>query len=79
MTKSQKDINITFEEAMEKLDQIVKQLENGDSTLEESMQLFSQGMELSKTSNEIIDSIEHRITLLIKDTNEKPCEIEFEE
>ena len=79
MTKSQINTKISFEEAMASLEKIVKVLEKGDSTLEESMQLFVEGMALSKICSEKIDSIEHRITQLIKDSNGQTHEVEFEE
>ena len=36
----------TFEEAMKRLDVIVHLLEKGDATLEESIQIFEEGLEL---------------------------------
>ena len=38
----------TFEQAIEKLETIVDELEQGDLTLEETLNKFEQGMELSK-------------------------------
>ena len=38
--------NRTIEEAMEALDQIAKRLESNDITLEESFQIYKEGMEL---------------------------------
>lgn len=70
---------MSFEEAMNALEKIVQQLEKGESTLEESMCLFTEGMALSRLCSEKIDSIEHRITQLVKDSQGQIHEVEFEE
>ena len=70
---------MSFEEAMNALEKIVQELEKGDSTLEESMSLFTEGMALSRLCSEKIDSIEHRITQLVKDSQGQIHEVEFEE
>ena len=79
MVKKAQEPEMSFEEAMAELEKIVQRLEKGESTLEESMQLFAQGMALSKICSEKIDSIEHRITQLVKDSQGTIHEVEFEE
>ncbi len=79
MAKSSIQSKMSFEEAMEALENIVQDLEKGESTLEESMQLFTEGMALSKICSEKINSIEHRITQLVKDSQGQVHEVEFEE
>lgn len=61
-----KENDINFEEAMEKLDKIANELETGKLSLEESVTKFEEGMELSKKCNDMLDSAEKRITMLIK-------------
>jgi exodeoxyribonuclease VII small subunit len=79
MAKQPEFSQMTFEEAMAELENTVQALEKGESTLEESMQLFTKGMTLSKICNEKIESIEHRITQLLKDSQNQIHEVEFEE
>lgn len=55
-----------FEETIKELEQIAKELENGDLNLDESVSKFEQGMKLSKTCNEILENAEKRISILIK-------------
>lgn len=55
-----------FEETIKKLELIAKELENGDLNLDESVSKFEQGMKLSKICNEILESAEKRISILIK-------------
>ena len=54
----------TIENGLEKLEQILKDLESGEKTLEESFALYKQGMELVKFCNEKIDRVEKQLILL---------------
>lgn len=62
--------NISFEEAMNKLEQIAKELENDSLTLEESVSKFEEGMKLSKKCSELLENAEKRITILLKNGDE---------
>ncbi len=57
-----------FEEALNELETIVKSLESGEKTLDESIALFEKGITLSKTLNKMIDDAEQKVKMLI--TNE---------
>lgn len=59
--------NISFESAMEELELIVKSLEKGDLNLDESVKQFEKGIKLSKKCNEILESAEKKISILIQD------------
>lgn len=61
---------ISFETAMEELEQIAKVLEKGDLSLDESVKQFEHGMQLSKKCNEILENAERRITVLIQNGEE---------
>lgn len=54
----------SLEELFETLDQVVERLEKEDITLEESFNLYQQGMELLKKCNETIDVVEKKVQLL---------------
>ncbi len=56
---------LTFEESMNKLENLAKDLEKDDLTLDESVKKFEEGMELSKNCKEILDKAERKITILI--------------
>ena len=60
--------DVSFEEAMKLLEDIVKKLEKGDSTLEESLKLFTDGMQLSKICSDKISAIESRISMLVNES-----------
>lgn len=56
--------NQSLEDVFKNLDNVVKQLEGADVSLEESFQLYYKGMELLKTCNEKIDNIEKKLLVL---------------
>ena len=60
MTTSIKD----FESAIAELEQIVKQLEDGDLPLEKSLALFERGVQLSRYCHDQLGAAERRIGLL---------------
>jgi len=59
----------SFEEAMAELEQIVEKLEKGELTLDESLEYFKKGVELSKYCNKRLEEVERQITLLIEGEN----------
>lgn len=61
-----KEKEMSFEETMQKLQEIVQELEKGTLNLEDSVNKFEEGMELSKKCNTILESAEKKINLLIK-------------
>jgi len=63
-------MTITFEENLEKLESIVKSLEEGNTTLNESLKAFEKGIKLSKACQKELDGAEKKVTLLIKDGGE---------
>ena len=56
----------TFEKAMEKLEQIVQDLESGDPSLDGAIKNFEEGIKLSKFCSEKLDEMEKRISVLLK-------------
>ena len=71
-------MTITFEENLEKLESIVKSLEEGSTTLNDSLKAFEKGIKLSKACQKELDGAEKKVTLLIKDGNEITGEKPFE-
>ncbi len=56
----------TFEACMERLEQIVKQLEQGDLPLERSLELFEEGMKISGVCRRQLEEAENKVELLVK-------------
>ncbi len=55
-----------FEEALERLEDIVKKMEAGDMTLEESLKAFEEGIKLARLCSRRLDEAERRVEILLK-------------
>lgn len=55
---------LSIEQAFAKLDAIIEELEQPDSTLEASFQAFEKGMALVKYCNDAIDKVEKKVLVL---------------
>jgi exodeoxyribonuclease VII small subunit len=60
----------SFEEAMDKLEQIVQQLESGDVPLEQAIELFQEGMKLSQMCGQKLEVVERKIEMLVEENGE---------
>ena len=60
-----------FEDAMKRLENIVKSLESGDLSLENSLEIFEEGMKLAGFCSQKLEEAEQKVHLLIKDSNGK--------
>ncbi len=56
----------SFETCLERLEKIVKELENGNLPLERALELFEEGMKLSENCRKQLDSAESRIEQLVR-------------
>ena len=59
--------DIKFEDALQRLEQIVDQLETGDLPLDESLKVFEEGVALARRCATYLEEAEKRIELLTKD------------
>ena len=57
---------LSFEEAMQKIEDIVEKLETGKTSLDEMIELYKQGTELSVYCNKMIDEAEQKIKIISK-------------
>lgn len=57
--------SLSYEQAMSLLEKVVSRLESGDISLDESMKLYRQGMDLAQLCAGQLSGIEHQITQLI--------------
>lgn len=69
--------NKTFEENMQRLEQIVRAMERGDVALEESLKLFQEGTELVRSCGKLLDDAEMQIKKIVSDANGNPTEEAF--
>jgi exodeoxyribonuclease VII small subunit len=67
MMAKNKDNETSFEQDLERLDEIVKRLEEGDLPLEEAVSLFKEGTALSRKCSKKLDEAEARIEMIVED------------
>ena len=66
---------LSFEESLEKLDAIVKEMEGGDLTLKDLMSHYSEGVGLAKNCMGALERAEQTMDLLVKE-NEATGKVE---
>ena len=57
---------VKFETAVEKLEQIVRKLEGGNLTLEESLKAFEEGIGLTRTCEKLLQEAKGKVEKLVK-------------
>ncbi|MCJ7547049.1 MAG: exodeoxyribonuclease VII small subunit [Deltaproteobacteria bacterium] len=68
-----------FEEALKELEEIVNRLEQGEIPLEQALQLFEQGVRLSRLCHTKLDEAQKRVEVLLKDEAGKMTARPFEQ
>ena len=56
-----KEKKMSFEESMQRLEQIVRAMERGDVALDESLKLFQEGTELVRACGKLLDDAELQV------------------
>ena len=69
---------LSFEESMQRLDEIVRLLELGDVPLEASLELFEEGSGLIAQCSKLLDRAEQKVIKLKKGSDGAPVELPFE-
>ena len=64
-----KEKSFNFESAMEELEKIVTQLEEENSSLEKSLELYEKGVKIAEKLRKHLDDAEQRIEVLKKNKN----------
>jgi exodeoxyribonuclease VII small subunit len=59
-----------FETALAKLEELVERMESGEQSLEETLQSFQQGVELTRACQQSLKEAEQRVEQLIKKNGE---------
>lgn len=68
---------MTFEQAMKRLEEIVTQLEAGEAPLDKSMSLFEEGTKLSAFLSKTLDEAEQKVLMIQKQDGQEQ-EIPFD-
>ena len=67
-----------FEKAFQQLEKIVQQLESENLSLDESLQLFEEGIRLSRFCNQKLEEVEKKIETILADAKGQPQVEPFE-
>jgi len=69
---------MTFEEAMKRLEELVERLGEGNLSLDESLKLFEEGMELCKFCHKKLDEAGYKVEKLMEKEGGELCIEGFE-
>ena len=69
--------NASFEQNMQRLEQIVRAMERGDVPLEESLKLFQEGTELVRSCNQLLEKAQLQVKKIMTAPDGSPVEEEF--
>lgn len=70
--------NMTFEKALENLEQTVQQLESGDLPLEKALEVFEKGVSMSRICTRKLEEAEKKVELLLNVSDGKAQTTLFE-
>ncbi|AIF43475.1 exodeoxyribonuclease VII small subunit [Virgibacillus sp. SK37] len=71
---------LSFEEAMKELENIVGKLEEGDVPLEQAIEYYQDGMKLSKLCNDKLKNVQEKMTHIMNEQGDlEPFEIQEDE
>ncbi|MFC7060583.1 exodeoxyribonuclease VII small subunit [Halobacillus seohaensis] len=77
---SEENKDLTFEEAMKELEQLVEKLETGEVPLEKAIEYYQDGMKLSKICNEKLGNVEKQMQQILNEHGEfEPFDVQEEE
>ena len=74
-----KKAELSFEQSLSRLDEIVKHLEKGDLPLNDSLALYEEGTALIRSCSKMLDDAEQKVVKLKKGPDRAPIEQAFEE
>ena len=69
--------NMTFEQQLARLEEIVAALEKGDAPLADSLKLFEEGTKLVSSCTAMLEQAEQKVVKLVKSADETPTEEPF--
>ena len=70
---------MSFEQSLQRLDEIVRHLEKGDLPLSDSLALFEEGTGLLASCSKMLESAEQKVVKLRKGADRQPKELPFED
>ncbi len=71
--------NMTFEQSMQRLEQIVRTLERGEAQLDDSLKLFQEGTELVRACGKLLDDAELSVKMVLTAPDGTPVLEDFQD
>ncbi len=72
---AKKDDTPDLEQALEELEQLIQHMEEGDISLEESLQCFERGIKLTRSCQEALKAAEQKVQVLLEQNGETGLEV----
>lgn len=69
MAEQKKVEELTYKEASQELERIIRSLESGDMELEESLESYTRGVELLKSLRSRLSEAEQKVSILLQDVD----------
>ncbi len=60
----------TFDQSLKKLEEVVKRLETGELTLEDSIELYQEGMELARQCHVKLEAAEQKVQQIVRENDQ---------
>lgn len=70
MARKKSSSKIDFEKSLAELEGVVEQLESGEQSLEDALQLFEQGIKLTRACQQALQNAEEKVTILTQQNEE---------
>ena len=71
------NMDLSFEENMQRLELIVRKMEQGEVSLEESLKLFQEGTDLVRKCTELLDNAKLQVQLVLNGSDGTPVKEDF--
>jgi exodeoxyribonuclease VII small subunit len=68
----------SFEDALAKLEEITRELEDGELSLERSLKMFEEGVKLAEFCNRTLDEAQTKVDMLLKKNDGTVAAVPFE-
>ena len=69
--------NMSFEESMQRLEQIIRAMERGEVPLEESLKLFQEGTQLVASCEKMLDNAQLQVKMVLTAPDVSPVLEDF--
>ena len=76
-TAKQNEETVDFEQSLKSLEEIVRKMEQGELTLEDSLEAFEEGVRLTRNCQTALQKAEQKVNILVKSSDGEFSPAEF--